>query len=202
MGLHEILALVFFLFPGESRISPIPPEQQPLQLPFLQAALLRSQGEYEESFAALQRALTLARGDQRHGYQAKCLLRMGLLKWDLGDIAESERYFGEAAAAFLMAKDPRSHEFCAKCLELIRFYNLGKEDRKASLFYRSIERFEAACLLGREIGIPGPSAQMPAPAVVDLPENAQDRIVCREQPKKPGYFGADQSQDRAGPVPQ
>lgn len=154
MGLPEILALVFFLFPGESRISPIPPERQPPQLPFLQAALLRSQGEYEESFAALQRALTLARGDQRHGYQAKCLLRMGLVKWDLGDIAESERFFGEAAAAFLKTKDPRSYEFCAKCLELIRFYNQGKEDRKASLFYRSIERFEAACLLGREIGIP------------------------------------------------
>jgi len=152
MGLSEILALVLLLFPGGSRSSPLPPEQRPLRLPFLQAALLRSQGEYEKSFAVLQPALILARRDQRYGDQAKCLLRMGFLTWNLGDIAEAERYFGEAEAAFLKAKDPRSQEFCAKCLEMIGFYNKGKEDRKASLFYRSIERFEAACLLGREIG--------------------------------------------------
>jgi len=153
-GLSEILVLVLLLFPGGSRSSPVHPEQRPLRRPFLQAALLRSQGDYEKSFAALQPDLALARRDQRYGYQAKCLLRMGLLKWDLGDIAESERYFGEAEAAFLKAKDPRSQEFCAKCLEMIGLYNQGKDDRKATLFYRSIERFEAACLLGREIGFP------------------------------------------------
>ncbi len=79
---------------------------------------------------------------------------MGLLKWDLGDIAGSERYFGEAAAAFLRGKDHKSQEICLKCLHVIKLYNLGKEDRKATLFYRSIERFEAACLLGREVGFP------------------------------------------------
>src|SRR4030042_5235067 len=114
-GLSEILALVLLLFPGGSRSSPVHPEQRPLRRPFLQAALLRSQGDYEKSFAALQPALALARRDQRYGYQAKCLLRMGLLKWDLGDIAESERYFGEAEAASLKAKGPTSQAICAAC---------------------------------------------------------------------------------------
>ena len=174
MGLSEILALVLLLFPGGSRLSPIPSEQQPPQLPFLQAALLRSQGEYEKSFAALQRALTSARRDQRHGYQAKCLLRMGLLKWDLGDIAESERYFGEAAAAFLKAKDPRSHEFCAKCLDLIRFYNHGQRGQKGVAFLSVHREIRGRLPVGSGDRNPGPSAQMPAPAVVDLPEDAQD----------------------------
>ena len=79
---------------------------------------------------------------------------MGILKWDLGEIAESERYFREAVAAFLIARDRRSQEFCTRCLDLVSLYNRGKADRKATLFYGSLEKFEAACLLGREVGIP------------------------------------------------
>ncbi len=78
---------------------------------------------------------------------------MGILEWDLGDIEKSARKFGEARAVFKKARDPRSQEFCAKCLELIHLYNEGKEARLAKLYYRSIERFERACSIGREIGI-------------------------------------------------
>src|SRR5512136_1223137 len=110
MGLSAIFALVLLLFPGGNRPAAIQLEGRSPLLPFHQAAVLRSQGEFEESFALLQPILTLARRDRRADYQGKCLIRMGILKWDLGDIAESERYFKEAAAAFLGARDRRSQE--------------------------------------------------------------------------------------------
>jgi CHAT domain-containing protein/Flp pilus assembly protein TadD len=78
---------------------------------------------------------------------------MGILEWDLGDIEEAARKFGEAGAVFKKVHDPRSQEFCAKCLELIQLYKEGKDARLAKLYYRSIERFERACSIGHEIGI-------------------------------------------------
>ncbi|MBN2257654.1 MAG: CHAT domain-containing protein [Anaerolineaceae bacterium] len=79
---------------------------------------------------------------------------MGILIWNLGNIEESERHFGDAAKAFEKTGDKRSWEFCDKCLEIIKLYNLGKEDRRGGFFYRSLERLGRASLLGRETGIP------------------------------------------------
>jgi len=79
---------------------------------------------------------------------------MGILRWDLGDISGSEAYFVAAARVFAEAGDRRSHEFCGKCLDLIQFYNLGKNDRIAKLYHRSVQRFEDASTLAREIGFP------------------------------------------------
>lgn len=120
----------------------------------LRAAGLRSQGEFKESYAALEQALALCPDDRRQTYQGRCDIRMALLKWNLGDIGESTRLIGEAAAAFEKIGDPRSQEFCVKWLEFVRLYNLGKDDRLAKLYHRSIDRFGQANALGREMGLP------------------------------------------------
>jgi CHAT domain-containing protein/Tfp pilus assembly protein PilF len=79
---------------------------------------------------------------------------MGILKWDLGDVSGSEPYFEAAGSSFGKAWDLRSKEFCAKCVDLVRLYGLGREDRQAKLSYRSADRFGAAVSLARDIGIP------------------------------------------------
>lgn len=118
-----------------------------------QASVHRSHGELEESLAAIQMAFQFSRQISWAGFSGRCLIRMGILEWDLGDIEESARKFEEARDVFKKAHDPRSQEFCAKCLELIQLYNEGKGARLAKLYYRSIERYERACSIGREIGI-------------------------------------------------
>lgn len=154
MGYLAVLSLALLLFPRGGHLpgpQGAPPSFRDL---FLHAAELRSQGEFSESYAALERALALCRNDYPHPYRGKCLIRMGLIKWNLGDISESARLFDAAGAAFEKAGDSRSQEFCVKCTELIRLYNLGKNDRTARLYHRSIDRFSQARALGREIGFP------------------------------------------------
>ncbi|MCK7462250.1 MAG: tetratricopeptide repeat protein [Sphingobacterium sp.] len=72
------------------------------------AAAHRSQGELEESLAALQRAFLYSRQLSCPGFSGRCLIRVGILQWDLGDIEESARDFEEARAVFKKARDPRS----------------------------------------------------------------------------------------------
>jgi CHAT domain-containing protein/Flp pilus assembly protein TadD len=154
MGYLAILSIALLLFPrgGQPPGPPMAPSSH--RYLFLQAAELRSQGEFDESYAALEQALALCRENHLQLDQGKCLLRMGLAKWNLGDVAASGRLFDQAGAAFGRAGGSRSREFCAKCVEIVRLYELGKNDRIAKLYHRSIDRFDQACALGREIGFP------------------------------------------------
>ena len=154
MSYLAALSLSLLLFPYGHRL-PDPQVVSPLfRQMSLQAAVLRSQGEFDESYAALEQALAICPADRLQTYQGRCFIRMGLLKWNLGDIDKSARLFHEAAAAFRKIRDSRSQEFCVKCLEFVRLYNLGKDDRQAKLYHRSVDRFDQACALGREIGLP------------------------------------------------
>ena len=154
MGFFAISSLGLLLF--QAGIQPSEPQQigHFIQRSFLQAGLHRANGEYEKSVSALLQALEVSRQNRLYCYQGKCLIRMGILRWDLGCMDVAENQFREALTAFKNARDRRSHEFCAKCLKLIELYNLGKDDRNAKLYHRSVQRFEEAIVLGREIGFP------------------------------------------------
>lgn len=154
MRLAVFSSLGLLFFPGSLTLSSARPDRQLFERSLFHAAELRSRGEFGSSLEALQQALTLVRGDRDSSRQGRCLMRMGLLKWDLGEIGESANHFGEAEAAFRKAGDLRAQEFCAKCLEVIRLYNQGKDDRAAGLLCSSVARFEEASLRGRETGIP------------------------------------------------
>jgi len=120
----------------------------------LLASALRSRGEYEKAAAALQEAMSIAEQGNLDHSQRQCLMRMALLRWDLGSMAEAEGLFYEAMLAFQNAGDKRSSEFCAKCVDLTRLYDEGKKDRDARYYFRSLERFQEAIAMGRDTGIP------------------------------------------------
>jgi len=120
----------------------------------LRASALRSRGEYEKAAAALQEAMSIAEKANLDHSQRQCLMRMALLRWDLGSMAEAERLFYAAMLAFQKAGDMRASEFCAKCVKLTRLYDEGKKDRDAKYYFRSLERFQEAIMLGRDTGIP------------------------------------------------
>lgn len=149
------LALIFLslgLLFCTARPLPAAPDAPSLSRSFETASALRARGEYDLAFEAIKGALEALRRDRNPSDSAKCLLRLGLLKWDLGDIDGSQLYFERARAAFEQGFDRKSTEYCEKCLALIRAYQEGKEARLAKLFFRSLDRFDEAFRLGRELG--------------------------------------------------
>jgi len=134
-------------------LSALPQAQSSLKPLFSEGLRLHAQGEFEKSLAVFGQALTEARKDPRRNYAAKSLLQMGVLKWDLGDIEGSKDCIEEAEALFRESGDLRSREFSAMCLDLIQLYDLGRKDRQAGLYYRSIDHLTQALALARETGI-------------------------------------------------
>ncbi len=153
MSIPAIVSLTLLLLCGGLSASEPQAERQSFLRPFCQAARFRSQGEFEKSLSSLHQALNASRW-LSPAYQGKCLIRLGILKWDLGDVPAAERYFGEAAKTFQEAGDSKAQELCVKCLAVIDLFNSGKNDRRERYYHRAAERLEKASLLGRETGIP------------------------------------------------
>lgn len=152
-GLPGVVFLACFQLVGGIQAEKWQEGRQELQRLILQATELRSRGEFEESLSLLRQALS--RQDQLgEDDQGRNLTEMGILSWDLGNIPESISFFRAAEAAFEKAGHLKSRRQCAKYVELVRLYNQGKDARQARLFYRSIQRFEEAVQLGREVGVP------------------------------------------------
>lgn len=121
---------------------------------FAQAIQLHSEGEFRRSYDTLERALLLCRDDKQEDWAGRCLIRMGLLKWDLGDSRGAAQHFEEAAELFSRDHDRCSREFCLASLEIIRLQDDGLADRKARLFYQALDHFSEAVVLARELGLP------------------------------------------------
>lgn len=121
---------------------------------YTQSSQYSAQGEFEKAIFALQQALSISSQAKLTVHHRKCLLKMAFLKWDLGKINESSHFFSKAQAAFRLAGDKRSEYFCSNCLEIIQVYNQAKEDRISRYYYRSLEEFDRAILLGRKTGFP------------------------------------------------
>lgn len=121
---------------------------------FAQGISLHGLGEFDRSLAVFERALAAARNEAGGADPGKCLLRMGILKWDLGDIDGSAVFFSEAAVSFEKDQDLRSAEFCSKCLDLTRLYRRGRDERQSGLLLHSADLWKEALALARDLGIP------------------------------------------------
>ncbi len=148
-----VLFLGFFLLQGPGMTPGASPGGTPTIRLFSQAVRLHSLGEFEKSFAVLEQAVAAPTGGP-DALRAKCLLRMGIVRWDLGDVPGSATFFESAARTFGQSHDLRSQEFCAKCLDLVRLYDRGREDRQNKLYDRSLDRWQEAWALARDIGLP------------------------------------------------
>ena len=154
MGFPIIFSLWLLLFRVEYRVAGSQQKYLSFQRAFQSGGSLSSQGEFEQASAALLKALSISRQLNFSCGESKCLLRLAINKWDLGQIAESSEYFNEARAAFKNANDRRAEEFCLKCIKIIQYYNQGKAARDINANYLSLEEFEQAIFLSRETGFP------------------------------------------------
>jgi CHAT domain-containing protein len=155
MGRPVVVALGFILFEALAVAQPSTARAPSFRSLFTQATHLHAQGEFGESLAVLEKASAAAAIERNDPGRAKCLLRMGITKWDLGDVSASAARFSEAAEAFRKTQDRISLAFCAECLELIRLYDRGRKDRQAGLVYRAEVELGKAEALARGLGLPG-----------------------------------------------
>jgi CHAT domain-containing protein len=118
-----------------------------------QAARFRSQGQFDKAVEALDQALFISRNNSFSHHHRQCLLRMAILKWDLGSISDCTSRFTEGMAAYKQAGDIRSAEFCKSCLTLIHLYEEGKKSREERLYHDSCNSLEQACSIGKMVGI-------------------------------------------------
>ncbi len=138
----------------EGRTDPRTFDQNSRPHPIIEKAKAeRSAGNFAQAAQLLKEAETLA--DSLNDRQAKpiCLMYLGLTSWDLGEIQESARCYSEAAAIFHARQETASEDVCRKGMEIIRLYNLGKENRSRNRNVRSLECFDRAIGLGRQTGV-------------------------------------------------
>jgi CHAT domain-containing protein/Tfp pilus assembly protein PilF len=154
LGVPIIFFLWILLVPAEDRV--VGPRQNYLsfQRQFQNAVSRSSQGEFGQASVNLLKALSISRQLQYSYGQSRCLLRLAILQWDLGHIAESSKYFDEARKVFKNVNDRRAEEYCLKCLKIVKLYDQGKAARDDNLNSYSLEIFEQAISLGRETGFP------------------------------------------------
>ena len=154
LGLPVLFSFWLLLFQAEYRVAESKQNYLLFQQSFQSAVSSGSRGKFERASADLLRALSISRHLNYSYGQSRCLLRLALLKWDLGHIAESSEYFDEARAIYMKVNDRRAEEYCLKCLKIIQLYNQGKAARDINSNYISLEKYEQAIYLGRETGFP------------------------------------------------
>jgi CHAT domain-containing protein/Tfp pilus assembly protein PilF len=152
LDLPVIVSLWLLLFQAEYRVAESKQNYFLFQRSFQYAVSCGSRGEFERASANLLIALSISRQLNYSYGQSRCLLRLAIIKWDLGRIAESSEYLNEAQSVFKNVNDRRAEEYCLKLLKIIQLYNQGKAARDAKSYYISIEKYEQAIYLGRETG--------------------------------------------------
>jgi CHAT domain-containing protein/Tfp pilus assembly protein PilF len=145
----------FYISPGNNPAVSLKNTQSSFLKPFYEATSFRSLGEYEKAIQSLLKAHAISRLKGPPFAEAKCLLWLGILEWDLGNVEQSTIYFDRALCKYNNVGDKCAVQYCLKCRELIRLYTIGKMNRTEKLNMLSILKFKEAINLSREIGFLG-----------------------------------------------
>jgi CHAT domain-containing protein/Tfp pilus assembly protein PilF len=108
-------------------------------------------GEYQDAIGKFQEALDLAENQGNEEGRILCYMRLGLLYWNIGELKESTNLYTQAFSFAERFEVRKYEEECRKSLDIYQLYTAGKEYRSAGNFDKSIESFEKAIELGKEI---------------------------------------------------
>ncbi len=113
---------------------------------------LLSEGNFEQSLEFLSKALNLASAAGDGKNKIDCLMNLGLLHWNTGQIEESSEFYKQALSLAEKLNLTKKSQECHKILEIFSLYNEGKKLRSAGKMPESIQSFEKAIIIAREIG--------------------------------------------------
>jgi len=116
-----------------------------------QGESLKQEGQYEKSIELFQKALALSRKSNETKKSYEAFLKLGVLYWNIGRLDESLKFYNEA---FDLTKNTALIEKKDEAQNYIQIYTLyqsGKEYRNQGEYNKSIESFEKAVELARQI---------------------------------------------------
>ena len=111
----------------------------------------RAKGEFFEAIQHFSVAYDMVQKLTDHKKEEVCLVNLGMLFWNIGEISESSNFFKKAYQASKKAKNNTSISFCKMALTIIELYELGKRLRDSNQEIESLHRFSSAITLAREI---------------------------------------------------
>jgi len=151
--LYFFSSLALLSYPYDSSESNSDPKQDFSQY-FSQGEQARAQGKYEESIELFKEALASARKNQDHPAEMEALVKIGLLYWNTGELPDSQNFYQQALSAAEKAALTEKKEEIEKYIQIHNLYQDGKEYFSEGNLRESIESFERAIALAKEIQSP------------------------------------------------
>jgi len=109
------------------------------------------EGSYQNAIKEFEKSLNLAEEYHYQEGRILCCMRLGLLYWNTGELEESSKLYKKA---LLLAErfDFNSYEKeCRKSLNIHELYSVGKEYKSSGNYKKSIESFQKAIEVARQI---------------------------------------------------
>ncbi len=114
----------------------------------------RRAGDFPSAIASFEKALALAAAEKDAGRQRDCLLNLGVLKWNMGQMSESKARLASAQLLWRDLPGETRPSASSKLLQIHDLYARGKKALGLKRFGQSIRQFEAAISLADEAAQP------------------------------------------------
>ncbi|OGD19796.1 MAG: hypothetical protein A2W03_17510 [Candidatus Aminicenantes bacterium RBG_16_63_16] len=118
------------------------------------AIALRQAGDFRKAIQVLENALVLAKAQKDSKGRLDCLMSLGILHWNIGQMTESAAFHAQALSLSRELRIPTQISACSKILQIHDLYGSGKSALKSRRYRKSIRHFEAAVSLAGELGRP------------------------------------------------
>jgi len=119
---------------------------------FTQADQLRKEGNFNESLNLFEMSLNIAKETLDEKKECECLLKLGILYWNIGTLKEYSFYYEKAQEIAQKLNLKIEIEQIHNSLEVYRLYEEGKKFRSSGDYQKSIESFKKAINLAKNIG--------------------------------------------------
>ncbi|MBL7082687.1 MAG: CHAT domain-containing protein [Candidatus Aminicenantes bacterium] len=118
---------------------------------FTQAKKLQEDGEFEKSIRFFEKSLNIARKIPSETKECDSLIKLGIAYWNIGEVKESSEYYKLTLKLAQKLNLKNLEEKSNKALKIYKSYNEGKNFRRLNEFQKSIESFQQAINISKEI---------------------------------------------------
>jgi len=152
--IFSILLLTLFQEPETFAIlnnSPYSLSEQFLSLS-TEAEEFRSEGEFGKAIELLKKSLEYAKKIPDSEKECNTLLKLGLMFWNIGKLDVSSDYYSKALSLARTFNLETLRNESQTALVIYSYYNMGKKYRSSGQYQESIENFQKAIKLARDLG--------------------------------------------------